>query len=445
MFWFKKRVKKPDKLPVTDTDVLVAMRATRTLMRMHFSATLALVLASAACVAGLFGAFFILQNHTVDHVLRVNGVLQAVEQSTPVTHNTGGVVSNVFVTDGEIVTEGQILMSLDASDIESELQTAQRAVVGLMLESQCVKAELESRTDLTVAAELRVALGRLNQHEKLTRSVRDCKSHLHQVALQRLKQRSALVSLRDQINIYTRLSKADVSLRGRLRQIGQEPGGEDLQDILNLQSLTKSLRNSLKRSELLKQLTDFRVKTETANLKTNTRLRRLLDQITDGLAAAEARLAELDQIKRNRFVYASDSGRVQRLRVKEGGKRIARGAYILEIAPLTTNFEVLATVTVANLPYVRVGQSVTVGLSSGLPRPVFVPAVIARISKATENTRTLSIAIAREDLNKRDLLIGDRSLNGLGERSEALITVQAENALKSLRNIMSANFAEDPI
>ncbi|MCP5085200.1 MAG: HlyD family efflux transporter periplasmic adaptor subunit [Rhodobacteraceae bacterium] len=445
MFRWRKRPRNPDKPPRTDTDVLVAMRAARTLTRMHISATFALALASLVCVLGLFGAIFTLQNQTVDHVLRVNGVLQAIEQSTPVTHNTGGVVSNVFVTNGEIVTEGQILMSLDASDIEEELQTAQRAVVGLMLQSLCLQAELNARTEFQVAPELRVALGRLNQIEKLQRSVRDCKLHLRQVALQKLKQHSGLVSLQDQVNIHTRLSGADRSLRGRLRQVAQEPGGEELQEILSLQSLTKTLRNSLKHAELRKQLIDYQVKTETAKLEAETKLRRRLDQITDGLAAAEARLAELDQLKQNRFVYASDSGRVQRLRVKEGGKRIARGAYILEIAPLTTDFEVLATVSVADLSYVRVGQPVTVGLSSGLPRPVFVPAVIARITKATENTRALSIAIARESLNKRDLLIGDRSLNGLGERSEALIEVQAENAFRSLRRILTAQFVPEPV
>ncbi len=445
MTWIWNRKKKLENPSLVETDVLVALRAARTLTRMHLSASFALGVASLICTAGVLGMFAVLYTQTVDHVLRVDGVLQAVEQSTPVTHNTGGVVSNVFVTDGQIVTEGQILMSLDASDIQVEYDQARRAVAGLMLQSLCLKAERDRQTKVLVPPELRVVLGRLNQIEKLKRSVRDCKSQLLQAALQRLKHRGERAALQDQVILYTRLSKADHSLRNRLHQLGSEAGANDLQDVLSQQSLVKTLRNSIRLSELLQKLTALKVNDETGRLGREDGLARQLDSITDALAQAESRLSELDQLQRNRFVFASNSGRVQRLRIKEGGKRIARGAYILEIAPLTTDFEVLATVRVADLPYVRIGQSVTVGLSSGLPRPIMVPAVIAGITKATENTRTLSIAIRREDLNKRDLLIGERSLNGLGERSEALIEVQAGNALKSLRNILLGNGSDPAI
>ncbi len=440
MIWRFKRKLKPENPGRVDTEVLVAMRAARTLLHMHLGATFALSVAAIICILGLAGATYILATQSVDHVLRVNGVLQAVEQSTPVTHDTGGIVSNVFVTEGEIVAEGQILMSLDASDIENGHAEAQRAVARLILQSQCLKAERDKNTQVLVPADLKVALGRLNQLEEMRRSVRDCRGNLRKAALRRMADHGERVALENQIHLYSRLSHTGQSLRGRLHQLGEEVQELELQKTLNLQNLIGTLKNLIKLDDLRNQLAKMLMLQQETEITKTQQINRQLDNIIDALALAEQQLARLDRIKRNRYIYASNSGRVQRLRIKQGGKRIARGAYIMEISPLTTNFEVLATVNVSDLSYVRVGQNVTVSLSSGLPRAVAVPATVVRIAKATENTRTLSIAIQREDLNKRDLLVGDRSLNGLGERSEALIAVQSKNALETLKEILRSNF-----
>jgi len=437
-FWKKKPV---DRMTPVDTEVLVSLRAARTLFRMHLGASAALISAAVISAASLVAAVSLLQFNSVDHVMRLQGVLQAVDQATPISHSTGGVVSGVFVTNGEIVEEGQVLMALDASDIESELNNAQRAVAGLMLQSLCLRAEQSGQTTVEVPAELRIAVGRLNQIQKMQRALRDCKTELEVMKLEKLRKRSEMAALQDQIILNERLSKTAQSLRGRLHQLGQSTVDRELSDALNLQNLVETLRYSLRLSELQKEMAAKKITDQTQALMGNKELMQKLDRIIDALAAAEAKLARLDKIKNNRFVYASIRGRVQRLRIKSGGKRIARNAHLLEIAPLTTDFEVLATAQVADLPYLSVGLKVTVSLSSGLPRPIQVPAVIAKISKASENSRTLTISIKREDLNKRDLLIGDRSLNGLGERSEALISVRAKNALQTLGGILWDNIA----
>ena len=436
VIWPFKKEKNPEVLERVETETLVAMRAARTVLRMHIGASFALSVASIICIAGLVGSVVFLGNQTVDHVLKVHGILQAVEQSTPVTHDTGGIVSNVFVSEGEIVSEGQILMSLDANDIESNLEEAQRTVAGLMLTSLCLKAERRGNTEIVVPPELLIALGRLNQLEKFRRSVRDCKGDLRKATLHRLGDKGALAALQNKVHLYNRLSHEGQSLRGQLHQLGRDSQEKELQDVLNQQQLVKTLQNLIKLSDLQKQLTKLKVAQKKSSITQTQRINQKLDGIIDALAQAEQRLSKLDRIKRNRFVYASNSGRVQRLRITKSGKRIARGAYILEIAPLSTDFEVLATVNVSELPYVHVGQQVTVSLSSGLPHAVAVPALIAKIVKATENTRTLRVALERKELSRRDLLIGERSLNGLGERSEALIEVKSENALRALGNIL---------
>jgi len=440
VYWPFKKIQKPSRLDRVDTEVLAAKRAARSLLRVHIGATFALGTALIISLISLGGVAVVLSTQQVDYVLRLSGVLQAREQSTPVTHDTGGIVSNVFVTDGEIVSEGQILMSLDASDIEGEREEAQRRVAGLMLQSLCLQAERAGSTEINVPQELKIALGRLNQLAELQRRIRDCRGALQQAALEKMVAKDEIVTLTDQVQLYLRLSRASQSLRGRLRQLGRSLEEDQIQKTLNIQKLVESLKNQIKVSELKRQLTVLVAAQQEGKISDTRKIDQNLDRIIDALALAEQKLARLDRINKNRFIYASNSGRVQRLRIKKGGKRIARGAYLLEIAPLTTDFEVLATVNLAELPYVSVGQKVSVSLSLGLPRAVAVPAVIANIVKATKNTRILNIKILREDLNRRDLLIGERSLNGLGERSEALIEVQSKNALSALGDIIRNNF-----
>jgi multidrug efflux pump subunit AcrA (membrane-fusion protein) len=438
---FKKPHKKPDKPVPVKTEELIKKLSARRILRLNLTASFFFSLAAVAGAIGLASLFFVLDRQSIDHILKIQGVLQAIEQSSPVTHSTGGIVSNIFVTEGEIVSEGQILMSLDASDIESEFIAAQRRVATLMLRSLCVQAKLKKVTTITIPSELKIALGRLNQLVEMRRSLRDCKGQLRKIALDALQEREKKNALQNQIQTYYRLSQTDQKMRVHLRQLGKNGEDKDLQDMLNFQVLVAALKNQILLAELEEELIYLEAEQEKSHIRKSQALNRALDQIVDLLAEAENRLAKLESIKSNRFIYASNSGRVQRLRVKESGKRIARGAYILEIAPLTTNFEVVATINVSDMSYIELGQEVSIYLSSGLPSAVSVPARIAKIAKATENTRTVTIEIAREELNRRDLLVGDRSLNGLGERAEALVEVKSDSALKALETIFIRNFS----
>jgi membrane fusion protein, type I secretion system len=114
-----------------------------------------------------------------------------------------------------------------------------------------------------------------------------------------------------------------------------------------------------------------------------------LDRITDELVRAESRLSGQEDLMQNRFLYTFTSGRVQRLRITKGGERLAAGAYVLEITPLTTDFKVLANVGLPELPYISVGQTVRILLAGNLPGPVFVPAKTSKISKATKKPAPL--------------------------------------------------------
>jgi len=72
----------------------------------------------------------------------------------------------------------------------------------------------------------------------------------------------------------------------------------------------------------------------------------------------------------------------------------------------------------------------------------WVPAKIDRVLELSQNRRQVLIYVDRKDLNKRDLLKGDPSLSGLGEDSEALVSISSQTAFQSIKSILRIFFEQ---
>ena len=423
-----------------ETKVVASKRGFRTIIRRHFVASVILGTCLVFSILSIMAIYWSLRVIAVTHTLRVAGILQAIEQSTPVKHDRGGVISNVFVTEGEVVREGQILASLNTDNLGEELNLARQQVARLLLRSKCIHALKENNGQLFIPEQLKQVLGQLQQSKVLHRETKSCRVVLQKLGFDLKQERMELRAAQDLAALYARLSQTNRLINNTGRQLNPF-------DTMNGESRPEDL--SFMRDLLQQQIKATQARVSYEELKTGLKkteldriqaLDRELESISDQLINAQSELTRMEIVMRDKFIYATTSGRVQRMRVRDAGRRIAAGAYVLEIAPLTTDFEVTSRINVAEAPNLGVGQLVHVQLSGGLPKPVWVPARIEKIIKTSENRRQLSIRLAREDLNKRDLLLGDHSLNGLGERSEAVISINSETAWESLTGTVRTIF-----
>lgn len=434
--------KRPKKTPkvvssklVTDQEV-ASQRAFRTQLKQHFLAFCILFLGATICFIGLAAGFLSLHLIDVAQTIRLQGRLQAIEQSTPVKHTSGGIVKNVFVTDGEVVREGQILMSLSTDDLKDEHLEARRRVSELLIRSACLKAKRDGQSRVIVGQELKQIVGRLDQANLLRGAVRACEYDLQQEAFARTKMNFESKAAEDELRLLERLSLISQTLHSSLSRLGDSVEPTQLEDLRKLNKAKDALQYSLDAARAKTILEDQKLLRETSAYKRAILIEDEIEKVSNSLIDAESVLTQMESLMQDRFLYASTSGRVQRMRIKNAGTRVAAGAYLLEIAPLKTDFEVLSTITLQDLPDLSIGQSVNVQVSGGLPKPIWVPAQIQNISKIEANKRLVSIHLQREDLNKRDLLLGAHSLNGLGEQSEAMISIRSENAWRSLVRIL---------
>lgn len=423
------------------TKQVVTRRSLRTQLKTHFLAFVLLFIGGSISVTSILALLFALQSIGVTETLRLNGRLQAIEQSTPIRHETGGVVKNVFVTEGEVVREGQILMSLGTEDLEKEHEAARKKLVGLLLQSHCLRALHDGIEKIDLPEKLKRAAARLNVSVSMKRGVRHCQSELERHALKTAQDVSYLASLRDQADLQKRLADTKRDLRLSMAN-AQDRISTNINSITYLSNNSEVLKHSLA-AAVAQQAYEKELRGQKqTELDRKAKIMRRLDLSNDKLIDAEADLARMEKLMKKRFVFASTSGRIQRLRISEPGKNLAANAYVLEIAPLKTDFELLSTVNVLEIPDLRVGSEVQVKLSGALPKPIWVPAKVVSITKATANKRLIRITLTKEDLNQRDLLIGDNRLNGLGEQSEAMISVTPESALGALSTILQRRWAQ---
>lgn len=440
-----KKVKPNEENPL-EALALASSRAVRTQLKAHFLASVMLGFGAIITACAIGGLFYTLHLISVSHTLRLQGRLQAIEQSTPIKHDLGGVVKNLLVTEGEIVREGQILVSLGTSDLEEAREEARKSVARLLIRSACLKALRKGEAQLSLNDTLRSVAARLEQTDFMRRVVMKCQAELEVSAFRKSRDTSELAALTDQVNLTGRLSNTSSSVQRRLLDIptNMVEGSVELRELLDLNSMARALQHAVAAAEIDQTLSKRRAAIRLKDIKRLGDIDQELSLISDQLLEAEQSLARMDKQINQRFIFASTSGRVQRIRIRKAGGRVAAGAYVMEIAPLTTDFEVLSTVSIAEIPDISVGMPVNVQLSGGMPRPVWVPAQVAEIAKTSATHRLVRIRLTRQDLNKRDLLRGDHTLNGLGEQSEAVISIASENAVKSLAKIMQRQWVGAP-
>ena len=409
----------------------VVWRSVKNQLRRHVLAGGLLLIASVGLLVAGVLAVLSLGQLSLHKTLVLRGQLQAIEQAIPVAHHQTGIVKEIFVTEGEWVQEGQVLAILDTSQVATDLETARKEVAKILLRVACLRAQREGAVDFTPSLELKRAMGRLHQHVQLERATRDCRVDLRKLALQRSDNRLAQKTTQDVAHLYQRIAQTKLVTQSGV-VIMPDQGAKTPQGTAQLISVFESTVRAKRAQKAAEELSNQLI---AAALERHRAIDHQIDRLNDALVLAESYLSTQENLLDQRFVYAIASGRVQRLRIKEG-TRLAKGAHFLEIAPVQTDFEVLSNASVMQVNDLTINQGVRVKLSGGLPRPIWVPAKIDSITKLSENKRLISIFLTREDLNKRDLLRGDRTLNGLGEQSEAIVKIKPENALVTLRMIL---------
>ena len=120
---------------------------------------------AAGTTASLFWAFF----GRVDQTVLANGTLQPISGKMIVSSPAGGIVRELFVSDGEMVAKDEVLMVVESEGTKARLQSTQKQLALFRYENQLFNLLLDQsgQFDLNTLPEPPVLI----QSEDRTRSV----------------------------------------------------------------------------------------------------------------------------------------------------------------------------------------------------------------------------------------------------------------------------------
>ena len=293
----------------------------------------------------------------VDEITIGQGVIKTRAETVRVEHPYGGIVSDLNVRIGGSVSRGDVLLSLDPSSLQRELDSLKKreallrgelSRVALMLRGGAARLELEELPD-TPSAEEEIFFAEQDYIEvKLDIIAAENEAIRNRI---RFLEESREV-LREELDIRLSQRKRSQGLfeSGLMKATDLERAQQDWlstkRDMASIEGGISSERdalhaNELRRAELLRE-------------RTREGLQRRAD-LEDRLSVTRKDVADIEERLRATEVAATESGIVQTLAVHSAGEVVAAGDLVAEIVPDHSPLEVEVEIGADSIGSVKPG------------------------------------------------------------------------------------------
>lgn len=291
-----------------------------------------------------------------------------------VAHPTGGVISEIFVGDGDVVRKGALLMRLDTSVSAVDAQSSAASLEQLLAQRARLTAELENRGSITFPASLL---------SNTSASARDAvAAEQRRFALNRAEQASLLAQLRERVNQSRRqIDGLNVQIAAFQKQQALiVPELESLRDLRAKGFVTIRRVNEMERAaiELSGSIGALQANIAQANAAIAQGQEQQVQVVQTARADASAELAQINAAINGQAVASADAGDrldrsairaptagvVDKLAFAAIGEVVRPAETILELVPQDDRLVFNGAVQPGDIDRVRVGQPVRVRLSA---------------------------------------------------------------------------------
>jgi epimerase transport system membrane fusion protein len=312
---------------------------------------------------GVFGVWAYLA--PIDGAALATGVVTVKSHKKTVQHLDGGLVSQLFVKDGDIVKEGDLLLSLDGTENKAQLEIARGQFITLTAQVARLEAERDGKPAVVYPAALNdEADPRITEAKKTEDQVFLARKNAHEGEMNVLKQRisqlnSKIVGLKGQ-----RASKQELAA-----SYGEE--AQDLKELLaegfaDKQRLRDTERNhALNNGEisaLSSEIAASQIQIGETQLEILQLEKKFQEEVASKLSEAQTNLYDVNQrilaIKDKVVrvdIKAPVSGRVMGLSIHTLGGVILPGHPILDIVPQKEELIIDAQVSPLDIDRVSIG------------------------------------------------------------------------------------------
>ena len=348
---------------------------------------------SIIAMLGVFGVWTALAD--INGAVIAPATIQAESYSKKVQHREGGNVLKIFVRDGDVVTEGQELITLDPTETKAELSIIQGQLDELTVKRARLLAQRDGATELNLPGDLKSRASDASLAEIITGQEKLLQSTLQTVAGKQEQYKVQAGQFQEEIKgIESQIAGG----KKQLALIGQETEGLRK---LQLQGLVpasrvmamdrETARISGEQGQLAANKASLQAKISETKLQVlqvgeDSRTQALTD-----LRDTEAKLGELEgrQIaSKSKLAHLSIkapiTGTVYQLAVHTEGGVIAPNEPLMMILPKGDDLVLQAQVTPNDIDHVHLGQPAEVVFNAFDSR--VTPKISARVTQVAADT-----------------------------------------------------------
>lgn len=305
-----------------------------------------------------------------------------------VQHLEGGIVEEIVVEEGQVVQQGDVLVRLDRTQVQAELDQLRARQVSLQVRIERLKAFAEGR-DLDFSGIPPEFIALVNDQERIFSSQVEAQRSGVQVLDMQVEQRKREL---DQLGEALVVARRNAELTAELFMMRDELQRKGL--VSRVLFLETSRAKVMADGEVIRLQEQIKVAAE-ALAEVEKRRTNLGDTLRqDALSEMGAAGAELAQI-RNAIAKQEDrmsrmaitapvDGLIQDLRVHAAGEVVLPGGMLMRVIPLAADLDVEVRISTTDIGHVAVGQPVKVKVSTyEFARYGSIPGVLSRISPTT--------------------------------------------------------------
>ena len=301
------------------------------------------------------------------------GVVKVELDRRVVQHLEGGIIKQIHVADGAIVKQGDLLLTLDATQFHSDKEVNDSQLLALLVTEARFRAERDGLDDIAfppeidrndpriaevMANEISLFKARRNAHRSemnvLRERVRQAESQIS--GLQQVDRRKSEVreSLQTERADLAKLIEKNFISRHKLLQVERQVS-ELESDIAENNAKISSQKVQQRETELLVEFRSAEYKSQVVNSLTDVQKR--IDELRKKLLSIDDRVNRAE-------IRAPVSGKVIGLKVNTAGAVLAPGTHVLDIVPEGANLLIEAHLSPNDIDTVRIGQLADIRLTS---------------------------------------------------------------------------------
>ena len=300
-----------------------------------------------------------------DTVTRGPGKVIPSSQVQIIGSQDGGIVQDILVSEGEVVTEGQILLRLDRTRSEASLGENQAEVRGLEIRARRLDALVSGRDFVPDEAMLRfapqVVAEEMELYETSNAELAAQELIAQRQKLQREEELEELTAKRDQLIKETTLVRNELEFTRPLVASGAASQVEILRlerEVNRASGELKQVRAGIRRSKAA--IDEAVSKVETVRLEfLNQRREQLAETYTRIAALSQAGEGLTDRVNRTE-VIAPVTGTVKQLHYNTVGGVVLPGRDIVELVPADDTLLLEVRIKPQDIAFLAPGQAANV-------------------------------------------------------------------------------------